>query len=69
MSQKNSLSISENIAKLDKLVEWFEGEAFELEEALEKFTEAELLAKEIDSSLNEFKAKLTVIKKDFSSKK
>ena len=66
MSQQNNLSISDKISKLDELVAWFEGEDFELEAALDTFAEAEKLAKEIESDLGSFKAKLTVLKKDFS---
>jgi exodeoxyribonuclease VII small subunit len=66
MSRQSNPSISDKISKLDELVAWFEGEDFELEEALDTFAEAEKLAKEIESDLESFKAKLTVLKKDFS---
>jgi len=66
MSQQNKVLLSDKISQLDELVVWFEGEDFALEEALEKFAQAEKLAKEIDSDLHTFKATLTVLKKDFS---
>lgn len=66
MSQKNSPTIAGKIAQLDELLEWFESDDFELESALDKFTEAEKLAKEIEAELADFKNKITVIKNDFS---
>jgi len=66
MSDKNNQTISEKIEQLNALVLWFEGEEFELEEALDKFEHADKLAKEIETDLDSFKAKLTVLKKDFS---
>lgn len=59
-------SIAEKMAELNKLVDWFESDNFSLEKALEKFAEAEKLAKEIEYDLKNFKNKITVIKKDFS---
>lgn len=66
MSQKNNPTIAAKMAELDMLLAWFESDDFELEAALDKFTEAEKLATEIEAELAEFKNKITVIKRDFS---
>jgi len=65
MSTK-SKTVSEKIASLNELVAWFESDQFVLEEAIEKFKQAEVLAKEIESDLLELKHTITVLKKDFS---
>jgi exodeoxyribonuclease VII small subunit len=66
MSEKNNKTISELLAKLDAQVKWFEGEDFSLEQAIDKFTEAEKLAKEIEEKLGSFKNKINELKQDFS---
>lgn len=66
MSAKNDSTIKDKIAKLDTLVAWFDSDEFELEQAIERFAEAEKLAKEIEKDLNDFKNKIIVLKKDFS---
>jgi exonuclease VII small subunit len=65
MSVKNDLSISEKIAQLDALVSWFDGDEFELETALDKFTAAEKLAAEIETDLSELKNDIAIIKAKF----
>lgn len=64
MSMKEN-SIAEKTAKLDELVSWFDSDDFELEEALEKFKEAEKLAIEIEKDLTSFKNEVQVLKKRF----
>lgn len=66
MSKQSNSQISDKIRKLNELTDWFESDSFELEAALDKFAEAETLAKEIERDLAEFKNKIMVIKKDFS---
>lgn len=65
MSQKNNLTIAQKIAKLDELVAWFDSDDFELEKSIEKFKEAEQLAKQIEHDLNELKNSVEVIDKSF----
>lgn len=65
MSEKNNTVLTEKIAALDALVAWFDSDEFELEKALEKFTEAEQLAAEIDRDLRELKNTITVVKERF----
>ena len=66
MSQKNNEpSIESEMAELDRLVAWFEGEDFTLEEATKHYEAAEVLAKRIESRLAELKNEVTVLKKKF----
>ncbi len=65
MSKENK-TIAEKLAHLGELTAWFEGDEFSLEAALDKFAEAEKLAKEIDNNLAEFKNKINLLKADFS---
>ncbi|HTJ73700.1 MAG TPA: exodeoxyribonuclease VII small subunit [Verrucomicrobiae bacterium] len=58
-------SIAEKTAQLDELVSWFDSDAFELEQALDKFKEAEKLAAEIEKDLLALKNEVNVIKKKF----
>lgn len=66
MSTKNNPTISERTAHLDELVAWFDGEDFELEKALDKFTEAEKLASEIEDDLLALKNNIEVVRRKFS---
>ncbi len=66
MSTKNNPTIAEKTTKLDQLVAWFDGEDFELERAVDIFTEAQKLAQEIEHDLNELKNNIEVIKVKFS---
>lgn len=58
-------NITEKMAKLDEMVAWFDGDNFELEKALDKFTEAKALADEIENDLTELKNTITVINQQF----
>jgi exonuclease VII small subunit len=65
MSAKNNSTIAEKTAKLNELVAWFDSEDFELELALEKFTEAEKLAQEIEADLLALKNNIQIVKEKF----
>lgn len=65
MSEKKTLNITEKMTKLDEYVAWFDGDDFELEKALDKFTEAKALADEIENDLAELKNTITVINQQF----
>ncbi len=65
MSDKNNPGIAAKLAQLDELVAWFDSDQFELEQALDKFKEAETLAAEIERELAEFKNTITVVKARF----
>lgn len=63
MSKANS--IQEKMAKLDELLSWFDGDDFELEAALDKFTEAKKLADVIEQDLAVIKNSITVVGEQF----
>lgn len=65
MSKENNATIAEKTAQLNELAAWFDGDDFALEKAVEKFKEAEALAKEIEHDLMEIKNTITVVKRDF----
>lgn len=58
----NQPTIKQNITKLETLMQWFDGEEFEIEEAIAKFEEAKKLADTIKHQLSEVENKITVIK-------
>ncbi len=58
-------TIKQQMNDLQKLVEWFEGDEFELEMAKEKFELAEKLADEIRQKLTTLKNEITIIDKQF----
>lgn len=55
--------------ELNKIIEWFDSENFELEQAMEKYEQASKLADEIEVKLAELKNKVTVISKKFDFSK
>jgi len=66
MSKNNTMSIQEKTEKLAALTAWFDSDDFVLEQALDKFKEAEMLAAEIEKDLNELKNEITVVKQSFA---
>jgi exodeoxyribonuclease VII small subunit len=66
MSKANK-SVQEKIEDLKRMVEWFDSEEFDLEQALEKFKEAEKLAEQIEHHLSDYKNQITIIKRKFDS--
>ena len=65
MSDKSNETVAKKIAELSELVAWFESDEFVLEEAVERFKEAEKLADEIETDLSGLKNEITVLKKKF----
>lgn len=66
MSEKNNRSVSEKTARLSELVAWFDSDDFELEQALDKFKEAEKLAAEIEQDLLSLKNDIEIVKAKFN---
>ena len=64
---KPEKNLNEKIAELDKKVEWFYSDEFELEEAVPKYKEAAKLAKEIEEDLRTLKNEIEVLSEDFSN--
>ena len=61
MSQTANKSISNKIATLDQAVEWFYGDDFTLDQAIEKYQSATRLAREIEQDLSELKNQVEVL--------
>lgn len=66
MLHENKLTIAEKTALLDTLVAWFDSDDFELEQALDKFAEAEKLAADIEADLLSLKNDIEIVKAKFS---
>lgn len=64
MSEKET--INDKIERLKASTEWFYGEDFSLDKAVEKYEESIKLAKDIEKDLNELKNKIEIIGEDFS---
>jgi exodeoxyribonuclease VII small subunit len=65
MSKVDNSTLGAKTAKLDELVAWFDSDDFELEQALDKFTEAKKLADEIEKDLMSLKNTITVVGEQF----
>lgn len=61
MSQTANQSISNKIATLDQDVEWFYGDDFSLDQAVDKYQAAIKLAQEIEHDLSELKNQVEVL--------
>ncbi len=59
-------NLNQKIKELDRKVEWFNSEDFELEKAVEKYKEAMELAHEIEEDLKNLKNEVEVLDVDFS---
>lgn len=65
MAEKQ-LNINEKIKELERDIEWFYSDDFELDEASERYEEAIKKAKVIESDLKNLKNKIEVLEKDFT---
>ena len=63
---KHDATIDELMGQLEKKLRWFRSEAFQLEEAKQRFIEAHDLAIEIETRLNDMQHEIEVLSKDFS---
>jgi exonuclease VII small subunit len=66
MSTKNNSTIAEKTAQLSEMIAWFNSDEFELEKALDKFTEAQKLASDIEKELHSLKNTVSVVKQNFA---
>jgi exonuclease VII small subunit len=64
---KSDPTIQEKIDQLDKVVEWFESDDFQLEQASAKLTDAAKLAADIEHDLNAVANDIEQVKKSFAS--
>ena len=67
MSKPNK-TIAEKTADLQNLLDWFDSDDFELEQAIEKFQIAKQLADEVVHDLDELENEIMVVQQDFSTK-
>jgi len=65
MSTKNDQPLSEQIAELETLMQWFEQDDLDVEVALEKFKQADVLATKIEKRLQSLENQVTVLKQRF----
>lgn len=63
----NGTSVQEKLTQLSELVSWFQSPAFKLEDAFDKFKQAESLAEEIEKDLTKLKNDIKVVKKRFDT--
>ena len=64
MSELNS--IQNRTKELNELLQWFDSDEFAVEEAMDKFKQAETLADSIKKDLVTLKNEINVLKKKFS---
>lgn len=62
---QDSRSVTDKINQLDSEIEWFYGEDFRLDEALQRYQAASQLADEIDQDLGELRNQVELIE-DFT---
>ena len=63
----NEKTIEQMMAELNERIAWFQGDDFNLDEAKQRFTEAQQLAKEIAAALDDMQHDITVLSEDFSA--
>lgn len=59
-------SLNQKIEQLDAEVEWFYSDDFKLENAVEKYKRAMILAKEIEKDLDNLKNEIEILSEDFT---
>ncbi len=62
MLTKNKGKIAKKQEKLQELLEWFSSDEFNVDEAIEKFSEAQKISSEIESILQDQENKINEIK-------
>jgi exodeoxyribonuclease VII small subunit len=67
MSEKSNKTVQEQLSELSELVAWFQSSDFKLEDAFDKFKQAEALAEEIEKDLTKLKNDIKVVKKKFDT--
>lgn len=63
--KSNSKTVQQQIDELNELMEWFEQEDVDVEQALKKFEEADKLAKDIEKRLSSLDNDVNVLKQRF----
>ena len=68
MSEQNKpdqKTVQEKMNQLSELVAWFQSANFSLEEAVDRYKQAEAIAEEIQADLTSLKNEIKVIKRQF----
>lgn len=65
MSNKKTETLQEKINRLSEMVAFFDTDDFDIEQALDKYKEAEKLSDEIREQMIEVKNEITVLKERF----
>lgn len=65
MSTKKTETLQDKINRLGDMVAFFDTDDFDIEQALEKYKEAEKLSDEIREQMSEVKNEITVLKERF----
>lgn len=61
MSEKSRKTIQQLEQEIDKILDWLEGDDFEVEEAIQKYENVKKLAKELAQKLDEAENKINII--------
>jgi exodeoxyribonuclease VII small subunit len=67
MSEQNK-SIKSLLDEFQQIVDWFDQENLDIEQAIAKFEEGSALAEKVKTQLNDAKNKVEILKEDFKSK-
>ena len=67
MSATTKKTVSQKMNNLSALVAWFESDEFVIEQAVEKYKEAEKLARDIEHDLESLKNEVTVLNQKFDA--
>lgn len=62
----NKKSLNQKIEELDKNMEWFYSDDFNLDAAVEKYEKTLKMAKEVNEDLAKMKNKIEILAEDFS---
>lgn len=65
MSTKSNQSLEQQMQQLDELLQWFDQDDFDLEQAVAKYKQAEEITGQIRQRLSELKNEITVLKESF----
>lgn len=62
---KSNQTIQQKTDQLDGIIAWFNSEDFTLEQALDKFKQAEVIAEDVQKDLQNLKNDIQVVKQRF----
>ena len=65
-NKKTKKSLNQKIEELDKKVEWFYSDEFEIEKAVSNYKDALELSSEIDKDLKNLKNEIEILNEDFT---